>query len=153
MVTRLLKWFSVSVIAFLLIEEFRVKYYYRIWNHPDLLILAVALAELPADNNMKIVDAVGLDPEWLSSHFLFSIRDLENCVWLTNVYRGPFNEITTKVEYASGHRFWNTDTWEVAALYQFKNSAKWQPEYAEILSILRDEPAVQKSKRLYTAAD
>jgi hypothetical protein len=38
-----------------------------------------------------------------------------------------------------GHRFWNTDGWEVASRYQFKNSVKWQPEYAVILSILRDK--------------
>ena len=55
-----------------MIEEFRVKYYYRIWSHRDSAILAVAPAELPADNNMKIMDAVGLDPEWLSSIFFGS---------------------------------------------------------------------------------
>jgi hypothetical protein len=86
MVSRLVKWFCVLVVAFLLIEKVRVKYYYRIWNHPDFAILAVALAELPADYNMKIMDAVGLDLEWLSSHFLFSIRDLKNRVRMTNVY-------------------------------------------------------------------
>jgi hypothetical protein len=60
------------VVAFLMIEEFRIKYYYRIWSHRDSAILAVAPAELPADNNMKIMDAVGLDPEWLSSNFFGS---------------------------------------------------------------------------------
>lgn len=113
------------IVAFLLIEEFSVKYYCRIWNHPDSAILAVALAELPAEYNMKIMDAVGLDLEWLSSHFLFSVRDLQNRVRMTNVYRGPSNETTTKVEYASAHRFWNAGAWEVAGCDQFNNSVKW----------------------------
>ena len=125
MISRILKWFWVLMVAFLLIEQFRVRYYYRIWNHPDSAILAVALAELLADNNMNIMDAVGLDSEWLSSHFLFSVRDLKNRVRMTNVYWGPSNETTTKVESASAHRFWNTDAWEVAVCDQFKNSVKW----------------------------
>ena len=140
------------VVSLVLIEEFRVKCYYRIWNHPDSLILAAALAELPAGNSKNIVDAVGSDPEWLSGHFLFSVRDLHNWVRMTNVYRGPSDEINTEVGYTGVNRFWNTDAWEVAVRYQFNNSVKWRPEYAEILSILRDEPVVQKSKRLYTGA-
>jgi hypothetical protein len=72
MISRLLKWFWVLVVAFVLIEQFRVTYYYWIWNHPGSAIFAAALGELPADNNMKIMDAVGLDPEWLSSNFFGS---------------------------------------------------------------------------------
>lgn len=152
MTTRILNWVAFLVIIVILIEEFRVNYYYRIWNHPDSLILAAALAELPAGNGKEIVDAVGSDPEWLSGHFLFSVRGLNNSVRMTNLVRGPFDEITTEVGYGGANRFWNTDAWEVAARYQFKNLVKWKPEYAQILSILREEPAVQRSKRLYTGA-
>lgn len=66
------------MVAFLMIKEFRVKYYYRIWSHRDSAILAVSLAELPVDNNMKIMDDVGLDPEWLSSNF-FGSRSQKSC--------------------------------------------------------------------------
>jgi len=51
-----------------------------------------------------------------------------------------------------GNRFWNTDAWEVASRYQFNIQLKSNPEFAEILSTLQDEPAVQRSKRLYTGA-
>lgn len=153
MVTRLLKWFSVLVVAFLLIEKFRVNYYYRIWNHPDSLILAAALAEVPSERIKGIADAIGSDPEWLSGELRSSNRSDEKLVRMTNVLRGPSNEVFTEVVYSRpGNGLWNTDAWEVASRYQYKIQLESNPEFAEILSILQDEPAVQRSKRLYTGA-
>ena len=140
------------MITVILIEKFRVKYYYQIWNHRDSLVFAVDLAQVPSERIKCIADATGRDPEWLSRELRsFSPAD-EKLVRMTYFSRGTSNEITTKVVNASGHRFWNTDGWEFAARYRFKNSVKWQPEYAGILSILRDEPSVRKSKHLYTSA-
>ena len=74
---------------------------------------------------------------------------------MTNVLRGPSNEVFTEVVYSysgSSNLLWNTDAWEVASRYQFNIQLKGNPEFAEILSILQEEPAVQRSKRLYTGA-
>jgi hypothetical protein len=155
MTIRILKWLSFLLIAVILIEDFRVKYYYRIWNHPDSLILAAALAEVPSLRSKGIADAKGSDPESLSGEVLSSSRADEKLVRMTNVLRGPSNEVFTEVVYSfsgPGNRFWNTDAWEVASRYQFNIQLKSNPEFAEILSILQDEPAVQRSKRLYTGA-
>jgi hypothetical protein len=153
MTTRVLKWFSVLVVAFLLIEKLRVNYYYRIWNHPDSLIMAAALAEVPSLRSKGIADAKGTDPEWLSGELLSSSRADEKLVRMTNVLRGPSNEVFTEVVYSRpGNGLSNTDAWEVASRYQYKIQLESNPEFAEILSILQDEPAVQRSKRLYTGA-
>jgi hypothetical protein len=153
MATRVLKWFWVLVVAFLLIEKLRVNYYYRIWNHPDSLIMAAALAEVPSLRSKGIADAKGTDPEWLSGELRSSSRADEKLVRMTNVLRGPSNEVFTEVVYSRpGNGLSNTDAWEVACRYQFKIQLKSNPEFAEILSILQDEPAVQRSKRLYTGA-
>jgi hypothetical protein len=139
----------------MLIEKVWVKYYYRIWNHPDSLILAAALAEAHPERFKSIVDATGSDPEWLSGE-LRSSRCADDClVRMTNVLRGPSNEVFTEVVYSysgSSNRLWNTDAWEVASRYQFNIQLKGNPEFAEILSILQEEPAVQRSQRLYTGA-
>ena len=143
------------VIAFILIEKFRVNYYYRIWNHPDSLIMAAALAEVPSLRIKGIADAKGSDPESLSGEVLSFRRADNHLVRMTNVLRGPSNEVFTEVVYSysgSSNLLWNTDAWEVASRYQFKIQLKSNPEFAEILSILQDEPAVQRSKRLYTGA-
>ena len=140
------------MIAVILIEKFRVKYYYQIWNHLDSLVFAADLAQVHSERIKCIADATGRDPEWLSRELRsFSPAD-EKLVRMTYFSRGTSNEITTKVVNASGHRFWNTDGWEFAARYRFKNSVKSQPEYAGILSILRDETSVRKFKYLYTSA-
>ncbi len=152
MAARVLKWVSFLVIAVILIEEFRVKYFYRIWKHPDSLILAAALAEVPSERIKGITDAVGSDPEWLSGELMFSVRSDAKTVRMTNVFRGPSNEVFTEVVYSSTNRFWNTDAWEVAARYRFNSRLKSNPEFAEVLSILQDEPAARRSKRLYTGA-
>ena len=155
MTTRVLKWFSVLVVAFLLIEKLRVNYYYRIWNHPDSLIMAAALAEVPSLRSKGIADAKGTDPEWLSGELLSPSRADEKLVRMTNVLRGLSNEVFTEVVYSfsgSSNRLWNTDAWEVASRYQFNIQLKGNPEFAEILSILQEEPAVQRSQRLYTGA-
>jgi hypothetical protein len=153
--TRIFKGVLFLVIAGMLIEKVRVKYYYRIWNHPDSLILAAALAEAHPERFKSIVDAKGSDPEWLSGE-LRSSRCADDClVRMTNVLRGPSNEVFTEVVYSysgSSNRLWNTDAWEVASRYQFNIQLKGNPEFAEILSILQEEPAVQRSKRLYTGA-
>ena len=52
----------------------------------------------------------------------------------------------------SGNGLWNTDAWEVPSRFQYKTQQENNPEFAEILSILQDEPAVQRSIRLYTVA-
>lgn len=141
------------VIAVVLIEKFRVNYYYRIWNHPDSLIMAAALAEVPSLRIKGIADAKGSDPESLSGEVLSSSRADEKLVRKTNVLRGPSNEVFTEVVYSRpGTGLWNTDAWEVASRYQYKIQLESNPEFAEILSILQDEPAVQRSKRLYTGA-
>ena len=153
MTTRIWNWVWVFVISVILIEKLRVNYYYRIWNHPDSLILAAALAEAPSERFKGIVDAKGSDPEWLSGELLSSSRADEKLVRMTNVLRGPSNEVFTEVVYSRpGNGLSNTDAWEVASRYQFKTELKSNPEFAEILSILQDEPAVQRSKRLYTGA-
>jgi hypothetical protein len=153
MTKRVLKWFWVLVVAFLLIEKLRVNYYYRIWNHPDSLIMAAALAEVPSLRSKGIADAKGTDPEWLSGELLSSSRADEKLVRMTNVLRGPSNEVFTEVVYSRpGNGLWNTDALEVASRYQYKIQLESNPEFAEILSILEDEPAVQRSKRLYTGA-
>ena len=152
MTTRILRWFWFFVIAGILIEKFRVNYYYRIWNHPDSLILAAALAEAYPERFKGIVDAKGADPEWLSGELMFSIRSQAKAVRMTNVFRGPSNEVFTEVGYSSTNRFWNTDPWEVAARYSFNSRLMRNPEFAEILSTLQDEPAARRSKRLYTGA-
>jgi hypothetical protein len=143
------------VIAVVLVEGFRVKYYYRIWNHPDSLILAAALAEAHPERFKGIADAKGSDPEWLSGELWSSSRADDCLVRMTNVLRGPSNEVFTEVVYSysgSSNRFWNTDAWEVASRYQFNIQLESNPEFAKILSILQDEPAVQRSNRLYTGA-
>jgi hypothetical protein len=143
------------VVAVIFIEHFGVKYYYRIWNHPDSLIMAAALAEAYPNRFKGIADAKGKDPQWLSGEVRSSSRADENLVRMTNVLRGPSNEVFTEVVYSysgSSDRLWNTDAWEVASRYQFNIQVKSNPEFAEILSILQDEPAVQRSKRLYTGA-
>ena len=155
MTTRIFKGVLFLVIAGMLIEKVRVKYYYRIWNHPDSLILAAALAEAHPERFKSIVDATGSDPEWLSGELRSSRRADDNLVKMTNVLRGPSNEVFTEVVYSysgSSNRLWNTEAWEVASRYQFNIQLKGNPEFAEILSILQDEPAVQRSKRLYTGA-
>jgi len=153
MTTRIWNWVWVFVISVILIEKLRVNYYYRIWNHPDSLILAAALAEAPSERFKGIVDAKGSDPEWLSGEVLSSSRADEKLVRMTNVLRGPSNEVFTEVVYSRpGNGLSNTDAWEVASRYQFNIQLKSNPEFAEILSILQDEPAVQRSKRLYTGA-
>jgi hypothetical protein len=153
MTTRIWNWVWVFVISVILIEKLRVNYYYRIWNHPDSLILAAALAEAPSERFKGIVDAKGSDPEWLSGELLSSSRADEKLVRMTNVLRGPSNEVFTEVVYSRpGNGLSNTDAWEVASRYQFNIQLKSNPEFAEILSILQDEPAVQRSKRLYTGA-
>ena len=153
MATRIFNWVCFLVIAVILIEKFRVNYYYRIWNHPDSLILAAALAEAHPERFIGIVDAKGSDPEWLSGELLSSSRADEKLVRMTNVLRGPSNEVFTEVVYSRpGNGLSNTDAWEVASRYQYKIELESNPEFAEILSILQDEPAVQRSKRLYTGA-
>jgi hypothetical protein len=153
MTTRIFNWVLFLVIAVILIEKLRVNYYYRIWNHPDSLILAAALAEAHPERFKGIVDAKGSDPEWLSGELRSSSRADEKLVRMTNVLRGPSNEIFTEVVYSRpGNGLSNTDAWEVASRYQFNIQLKSNPEFAEILSILQDEPAVQRSKRLYTGA-
>jgi hypothetical protein len=143
------------VVAVIFIEHFGVKYYYRIWNHPDSLIMAAALAEAYPNRFKGIADAKGKDPQWLSGEVRSSSRADENLVRMTNVLRGPSNEVFTEVVYSysgSSDRLWNTDAWEVASRYQFNIQLKGNPEFAEILSILQEEPAVQRSQRLYTGA-
>ena len=152
MTTRILKWLWFLVIAVILIEKFRVNYYYRIWNHADALILVAALADAYPERFKGIVDAKGADPEWLSGELMFSIRSQAKAVRMTNVFRGPSNEVFTEVGYSSTNRFWNTDPWEVAARYSFNSRLMRNPEFAEILSTLQDEPAARRSKRLYTGA-
>jgi hypothetical protein len=155
MTTRIFNWVLFLVVAVILIEKLRVNYYYRIWNHPDSLILAAALAEAHPERFKGIVDAKGSDPEWLSGELRSPRSADENLVRMTNVLRGPSNEVFTEVVYSfsgPGNRFWNTDAWEVASRYQFNIQLKSNPEFAEILSILQDEPTVQRSKRLYTGA-
>lgn len=153
MATRIFNWVLFLVIAVILIEKLRVNYYYRIWNHPDSLILAAALAEAHPERFKGIVDAKGSDPEWLSGELRSSSRADEKLVRMTNVLRGPSNEIFTEVVYSRpGNGLSNTDAWEVASRYQFNIELKSNPEFAKILSILQDEPAVQRSKRLYTGA-
>jgi hypothetical protein len=155
MATRIWNWVWFLVISLILIEKLRVNYYYRIWNHPDSLILAAALAEAHPERFKGIVDAKGSDPEWLSGELRSPRSADENLVRMTNVLRGPSNEVFTEVVYSfsgPGNRFWNTDAWEVASRYQFNIQLKSNPEFAEILSILQDEPTVQRSKRLYTGA-
>lgn len=153
MATRIFNWVLFMVIAVILIEKLRVNYYYRIWNHPDSLILAAALAEAHPERFKGIVDAKGSDPEWLSRELRSPSRADEKLVRITNVLRGPSNEVFTEVVYSRpGNGLSNTDAWEVASRYQFKIQLKSNPEFAEILSILQDEPAVQRSKRLYTGA-
>jgi hypothetical protein len=153
MTTRIWNWVWVFVISVILIEKLRVNYYYRIWNHPDSLILAAALAEAPSERFKGIVDAKGSDPEWLSGELRSSSRADKKLVRMTNVLRGPSNEIFTEVVYSRpGNGLSNTDAWEVASRYQFNIELKSNPEFAKILSILQDEPAVQRSKRLYTGA-
>lgn len=155
MARRILQWLLFSVVSVILVEEFRVKYYYRVWNHPDSSILAAALAEVPSDRIKDIADAKGSDPEWLSGELRSSLRTGNQLVRMTNVLRGPSNEVFTEVVYSfsgSSNRLWNTDAWEVASRYQFNIQLKSNPKFAEILSILQDEPAVQRSKRLYTGA-
>ena len=110
------------------------------------------LAQVASERIKCIADAMDTDPEWLSRELRsFSPAD-EKLFRMTYFSRGTSKEITTKVVNASGHRFWNTDGWEFAARYRFKNSVKSPPEYAGILSILRDETSVRKSKYLYTSA-
>ena len=152
MTTRIFKWVLFLVIAGMLIEKVRVKYYYLIWNHPDSLILAAALAEAHPERFRGIADTKGSDPDWLVGQSMFSIRSDAKTVSMTNVFRGPSNEVFTEVLYSSTNRFWNTDAWEVAARYSFSSRLKRNPEFAEILSILQDEPAARRSKRLYTGA-
>ena len=153
MTTRIWNWVWVFVISVILIEKLRVNYYYRIWNHPDSLILAAALAEVPSLRIKGIADAKGSDPESLSGEVLSSSRADEKLVRMTNVLRGPSNEVFTEVVYSRpGNGLWNTDALEVASRYQYKIQLERNPEFAEILSILQDEPAVQRSKRLYTGA-
>ena len=153
MTTRIFNWVLFLVVAVILIEKLRVNYYYRIWNHPDSLILAAALAEAHPERFKGIVDAKGSDPEWLSGELRSSSRADEKLVRMTNVLRGPSNEIFTEVVYSRpGNGLSNTDAWEVASRYQFNIELKSNPEFAKILSILQDEPAVQRSKRLYTGA-
>jgi len=155
MTTRIWNWVWVVVISVILIEKLRVNYYYRIWNHPDSLIMAAALAEAYPERFKSFADAKGKDPQWLSGEVRSSSRADENLVRMTNVLRGPSNEVFTEVVYSysgSSNRLWNTDAWEVASRYQFNIQVKSNPEFAEILSILQDEPAVQRSKRLYTGA-
>ena len=153
MTTRIFNWVLFLVIAVILIEKLRVNYYYRIWNHPDSLILAAALAEAHPERFKGIVDAKGSDPEWLSGELRSSSRADEKLVRMTNVLRGPSNEVFTEVVYSRpGNGLSNTDAWEVASRYQFNIELKSNPEFAKILSILQDEPAVQRSKRLYTGA-
>jgi hypothetical protein len=155
MAKRIFKGVVLLVVAVILIEEIRVRYYYRIWNHPDSLIMAAALAEAYPDRFKGIADAKGSDPEWLSGELLSSRRADEKLVRMTNVLRGPSNEVFTEVVHSysgSSNRLWNTDAWEVASRYQFNIQLESNPEFAEILSILQDEPAVQRSKRLYTGA-
>lgn len=153
MAARIFNWVCFLVIAFILIEKLRVNYYYRIWNHPDSLIMAAALAEVPSLRSKGIADAKGADPEWLSGELLSPSRADEKLVRMTNVLRGPSNEVFTEVVYSRpGNGLSNTDAWEVASRYQYKIQLESNPEFAEILSILQDEPAVQRSKRLYTGA-
>ena len=45
MAKRIFKGVVFLVVAVILIEKLRVNYYYRIWTHPDSLIMAAALAE------------------------------------------------------------------------------------------------------------
>lgn len=153
MTTRIFNWVLFLVVAVILIEKLRVNYYYRIWNHPDSLILAAALAEAHPERFKGIVDAKGSDPEWLSGELRSPRSADEKLVRMTNVLRGPSNEVFTEVVYSRpGNGLSNTDAWEVASRYQFNIQLKSNPEFAEILSILQDEPAVQRSKRLYTGA-
>jgi hypothetical protein len=155
MAKRIFKGVVFLAVAVILIEKIRVRYYYRIWNHPDSLIMAAALAEVYPERFKGIADAKGSDPESLSGEVLSSSRADEKLVRMTNVLRGPSNEVFTEVVYSysgSSNRFWNTDAWEVASRYQFNIQLESNPEFAEILSILQDEPAVQRSKRLYTGA-
>ena len=95
MATRIFNWVWVFVIAVILIEKLRVNYYYRIWNHPDSLILAAALAEAHPERFKGIVDAKGSDPEWLSRELRSPSRADEKLVRMTNVLRGPSNEVFT----------------------------------------------------------
>jgi hypothetical protein len=150
--TRIFKIVLVLVIVGMLIEKVRVKYFYRIWIPPDSLILATALAEAYPERYRGIADTKGSDPDWLSGQLMFSIRSDAKTVSMTNVFRGPSNEVFTEVLYSSTNRFWNTDAWEVAARYSFSSRLERNPEFAEILSILQDEPAARRSKRLYTGA-
>ena len=155
MTTRIWNWVLVFVISVILIEKLRVNYYYRFWNHPDSLIMAAALAEVPSLRIKGIADAKGSDPVSLSGEVLSSSRADEKLVRMINVLRGPSNEVFTEVVYSysgSSNRLWNTDAWEVASRYQFNIQLESNPEFAEILFILQDEPAVQRSKRLYTGA-
>jgi len=155
MIAQILKGFLFLVVAVILIQEIRVRYYHQIWNHPDSLILAAALAEAHPERFKGIADAKGSDPESLSGEVLSSSRADEKLVSMTNVLRGPANEVFTEVLHSysgSSNRLWNTDAWEVASRYQFNIQLESNPEFAEILSILQDEPAVQRSKRLYTGA-
>ncbi|MEY4690922.1 MAG: hypothetical protein RIT19_1247 [Verrucomicrobiota bacterium] len=155
MAKRIFKGVVFLAVAVILIEKIRVRYYYRIWNHPDSLILAAALAEAYPERFKGIADAKGSDPEWLSGELRSSRRADDNLVRMTNVLRGPSNEVFTEVVYSysgSSNRLWNTDAWEVASRYQFNIQLKGNPEFAEILSILQEEPAVQRSQRLYTGA-
>ena len=153
MATRIFNWVLFLVIAVILIEKLRVNYYYRIWNHPDSLILAAALAEAHPERFKGIVDAKGSDPEWLSGELRSPRSADEKLVRMTNVLRGPSNEVFTEVVYSRPRNgLSNTDAWEVASRYQFNIQLKSNPEFAEILSILQDEPTVQRSKRLYTGA-
>ena len=66
MTTRIFNWVLFLVVAVILIEKLRVNYYYRIWNHPDSLTMAAALAEVPSLRIKGIADAKGSDPESLS---------------------------------------------------------------------------------------
>ena len=75
---------------------------------------------------------------------MFSIRSHAKAVRMTNVFRGPANEVFTEVGYSSTNRFWNTDPWEVAARYNFNSRLKRNPEFADILSTLQDEPAARR---------
>ena len=88
---RIWNWVWVFVISVVLIEKFRVNYYYRIWNHPDSLILAAALVEVPSDQIKDIADAKGSDPECFSGELLSFRRADNQLVRMTNVLRGPSN--------------------------------------------------------------
>jgi len=62
MTIRTSKLVSFFLIVVIFIENFRLKYCCQIWNHPDSLVFAAALAEVPSERIKWIADAKGRVP-------------------------------------------------------------------------------------------